>query len=156
MIVTNRSSCYLKSSKKTGDNYITWKQRLKNLFEKQFKEDSDLLNKHGKLLHELKDLNIIELADINSTSEVHYLPRTLSQEKWNKVKNNCVKSVQIRSYFWSIFPRIWTEYEVSLLIQSECGKIRTRNNSVFGHFSCSECRLVYDASYKSRKEAIRH
>ena len=48
---------------------------MKNLFEKQFKEDSDLLNKHGKLLHELKDLNIIELADINSTSEVHYLPQ---------------------------------------------------------------------------------
>ena len=28
-------------------------------------------------------------------------------------------------------------YEVTLRIQSECGKIRTRNNSVFGHFSCS-------------------
>ena len=28
-------------------------------------------------------------------------------------------------------------YEVSLRIQSECGKIRTRNNSVFGHFSRS-------------------
>ena len=28
-------------------------------------------------------------------------------------------------------------YEVSLRIQSECGKIRTRNNSVFGHLSLS-------------------
>ena len=28
-------------------------------------------------------------------------------------------------------------YGVSLLILSECGKIRTRKNSVFGHFSCS-------------------
>ena len=34
----------------------------------------------------------------------------------------CVKSVQIRSYFWS-------EYR----------KIRTRNNSVFGHLSRSDC-----------------
>ena len=32
----------------------------------------------------------------------------------------CVKSVQIRSYFWS-----------------KCGKMRTRNNSVFGRFSRS-------------------
>ena len=28
-------------------------------------------------------------------------------------------------------------YEASLRIQSECWKVRTRKNSVFGHFSCS-------------------
>ena len=38
---------------------------------------------------------------------------------------HCVKSVQIRSYFWSVFSCIRTEYS----------KIRTRNNSVFGQFS---------------------
>ena len=43
----------------------------------------------------------------------------LNEQKWYYMKN-----VQIRSYFWSVFSRI----------QSECGKIRTRNNSVFGHF----------------------
>ena len=38
----------------------------------------------------------------------------------------CVKSVQIRSFFWSIFSRIWT-----------------RKNSVFGHFSRSEsCNCI--------------
>ena len=26
------------------------------------------------------------------------------------VKCHCVKSVQIRSYFWSVFSDIWTEY----------------------------------------------
>ena len=36
-----------------------------------------------------------------------------------------MKSAQIRSYFWSVFSCIRTEYR----------KIRTRNNSVFGHFS---------------------
>ena len=36
-----------------------------------------------------------------------------------------MKSIQIRSYFWSGFSCIRTEYR----------KIRTRNNSVFGHFS---------------------
>ena len=57
---------------------------------------------------------------------------------------------------WSVFSRIRTEYEemwsisfpafglnterygVSLRIQSEYGKIRTRKNSVFGYFSRSE------------------
>ena len=40
-------------------------------------------------------------------------------------RHHCVKSVQIRSYFWSVFS----------CIQSEYRKIRTTNNSVFGHFS---------------------
>ena len=47
--------------------------------------------------------------------------------KWNflymySVQLHCVESVQIRSFFWSVFLRI----------QSEYGKIRTRKNSVFG------------------------
>ena len=53
--------------------------------------------------------------------------------------DHCVKSVQIRSYFWYLFSHIRSEYGeryfVSLRIHSKCGKIRTRNNSVFGHFS---------------------
>ena len=44
---------------------------------------------------------------------------------WFKLRIYCVKSVQIRSYFWS----------VSLRIQSEYRKIRTRNNLKFGHFT---------------------
>ena len=53
---------------------------------------------------------------------------------------HCVKSIQIQSYFWFAFSCIRIEYRryfVSLRIQSECKKIRTRNNSVFGHFSRS-------------------
>ena len=42
---------------------------------------------------------------------------------------NCVKNVQIRSLFWSVFSRI----------QSEYAKLRTRKNSVFGHFLWSGC-----------------
>ena len=49
-----------------------------------------------------------------------------------------MESVQIRSFFWSVFSCIWTEiYGVNLRIQSEYRKIRTRKNSVFGHFSRS-------------------
>ena len=41
---------------------------------------------------------------------------------------HCVKSVQIRSFFWSVFSRIRTEYV----------KIRNREDSVSGHFSHSD------------------
>ena len=43
---------------------------------------------------------------------------------------HCVKSVQIRSYFWSVFS----------FIQSEYRKIGTRNNFAFGHFLRSDMR----------------
>ena len=46
-----------------------------------------------------------------------------------------MKSVQIRTFFWSVFPHIRTDYAVNLRIQSEYGKIWIRKNSVFGYFS---------------------
>ena len=65
-----------------------------------------------------------------------------------------MKSVQIRSFFWSVFSCIRTEYSLYSpyseyspyspysrsirsisSIQSEYRKIRTRENSAFGHFS---------------------
>ena len=52
--------------------------------------------------------------------------------KWLKLsifsKNHCVKSVQIRAFFWSVFSCIQTEYR----------KIQTKKNCLFGHFSRSE------------------
>ena len=57
-----------------------------------------------------------------------YLHKPNIKQFWkNSTNSHCVKSVQIRCYFWSVFSGIWTEYR----------KIRTRNNSVFGHFSRS-------------------
>ena len=44
---------------------------------------------------------------------------------------HCLKKVQIRSYFWSVLSFIRTEYS----------KTRTRNNSVFAHFSGSITRM---------------
>ena len=46
-----------------------------------------------------------------------------------------MKSVEIRSFFWSVFSRIWTEYGDLRSLKTECGKIRIRKNSVVGHFS---------------------
>ena len=50
---------------------------------------------------------------------------------------HCVKSVQIRSYLWSVFSFIRTEYR----------KIRTRNNSVFGHFPGSVDLLFWASEF---------
>ena len=50
---------------------------------------------------------------------------------------HCVKSVQIQSYFWSLFCCIRTEYR----------KIRTRNKPVFGHFSqCDGLSRYYSSN----------
>ena len=71
---------------------------------------------------------------------------------------HCLKNVQIRSNFWSVFSRIRTEYGkiLSLRIQAQCGKMRTRNYSVSGHFShialikdfwCPSCYSCYHSCW---------
>ena len=53
----------------------------------------------------------------------------------------CMKSVHIQSYSGPYFPAFGlnTErYGASLCIQSECGKIRSRKNSIFEHISRSD------------------
>ena len=44
--------------------------------------------------------------------------------------------------YFPAFRVITERYGVSLRIQSECGKIRTRKNSVFGNFSRSETCII--------------
>ena len=68
---------------------------------------------------------------------------------------HCVESVQIQSYFWSLFSCIRTECGdllSNLRIQCEYRKIRARINSVFGHFSRSVYVLV--TSPDSRTELM--
>ena len=57
--------------------------------------------------------------------------------------HHCVKSVQIRSYFWFVFS----------CIQSEYRKIRTRKNFVFGHFSRSGFFPCLNTSSWDRKRS---
>ena len=47
--------------------------------------------------------------------------------------------------YFPVFGLNTERYEVSLRIQSECGKIRTRKNSVSGHFSRS---MLHDKLFK--------
>ena len=63
---------------------------------------------------------------------------TFNATDFNKVFSKwwCVKSAQIRSFFWSVFSRIRTEYE-DLLRNTDSVEIREnrdQKNSVFGHF----------------------
>ena len=59
------------------------------------------------------------------------------RKMWNR---HGVKSVQIRNFFWSVFSCIWAEYR----------KIRTKNNSAFGHFSCRERNCVQTWFFRCR------
>ena len=54
---------------------------------------------------------------------------------WEKLWRHCVKSVQIRSFFWFVFSRIRTEYGDLRIFSQNTGKYGTEKNSVFGHFS---------------------
>ena len=71
-----------------------------------------------------------------------------------KVVMHWVKSVRIRSYCGPYFPafRLNTEiYFVSLCIQSECGKIRTRitpnTDTFYSMYGCSNCPWIICSSY---------
>ena len=55
--------------------------------------------------------------------------------------HHCVKSVQIRSFFWPVF--FLYSNSVNLRIQSENRKIRNRKNSVLGQFLRSVCYHLY-------------
>ena len=68
----------------------------------------------------------------------------MSFKNW-RYHTHCVKSVQIRSYFWSVFSCIRIEYR----------KVRTRNNSVFGQFSRSDCNTLTGAQIKIKFELFR-
>ena len=41
---------------------------------------------------------------------------------------NCVKRVQIRSYFWSVFSCIWTE-DGDLLLRKSPSSVQTQENT---------------------------
>ena len=83
---------------------------------------------------------------LNSTTSRRYVSSSIRRPNGSyvfnpNVNNDCVKSVQIRRYFWFVFSCIRTEYR----------KIQTINNSVFEHFSRSKWLKRYrNSKYRSR------
>ena len=63
-----------------------------------------------------------------------------------KANEHCVKSVQMRSFLWSVFSRIRAEYGDL----RSTGKYGPGKNSVFGHFSHSGNRQLLFFKFKER------
>ena len=61
---------------------------------------------------------------------------------------HCVKSVQIRSYFWSVFSRIWTEYGEILrtIILQNCHNFVRRDTCVYVLIYSIKC--IHNIEYK--------
>ena len=74
----------------------------------------------------------------NYENRIHVL---VSPNALVDVYRHCVKSVQIRSI-----------YAVNLCIQSESEKMRTRKNSVFGHFLRSERQVKLTRKTVEKRE----
>ena len=55
---------------------------------------------------------------------------------------HCVKCVQIRSFFWSVFSHIWTEYWENERMRENTDQ----KNSVFGRFSRSVTICLYHSN----------
>ena len=64
---------FKKFHQELGDNYLTSKGRLKNLF-KNFKENKKLLFEYDKTINEQKNLNIVEKVIHYGVEATHYLP----------------------------------------------------------------------------------
>ena len=74
-----------------------------------------------------------------SSVQISYL-QDHKQFSWKGPCSHCVKSVQIRSFFWSVLSPIWTEHpdlfhKSPYLVQMRGNTDQT--NSIFGHFSRS-------------------
>ena len=82
--------------------------------------------------------------EIKQSTWVSYNFKAAIDDSWLHRLIHYVKSVQIRSFFWSVFSCIRTEYGLNTdsPCSVECGKIRTRKNSVFWHFSRSDIFLM--------------
>ena len=78
------------------------------------------------------DWNSVVVLDQETTTIRHQplyaIRETESPWEVKDLCRHCAKNVQKRSFFWSVFSGIWTEYV----------KIRTRKNSVLGHFLRSD------------------
>ena len=95
-------------------------------------------------VHELESNTFLFKLDLQI--KLHVTERSFRAEKLLLLPMPRVRYVQILSFLWSVFSRMQTEYgeiRSTLRIQSEWGKIRTRKNSVFGYYLCSDDFSAY-------------
>ena len=73
---------------------------------------------------------------IHCTENLPKFGKLLFTQKNVLGKNHCLKSVQIRSFFWFVFSCIRTEY--GDLLRKSLYSVQIKKKSVFGHFSRNE------------------
>ena len=81
----------------------------------------------------IQSCDIIALKTLTLTIDCIHFRWLVRKQETISTKDFAFLIITLWSFFWSLFSRIWTEY----------GKIRTRNNSVFGRFSHSGKFLVF-------------
>ena len=102
-------------------------RRKKNFQQKVLREDEG----QDKLYHESTESILQDVRTlVQSMARVFFV---MGQMMNQALCEMCLNT----DFFWSVFSRIQTEYG-EILIQFQFWKIRTRKNSVFGHFSHSE------------------
>ena len=69
---------------------------------------NSILNKYA--LFKKKKKKKEKMASIRLSFKQNLRLNTGFPERYKTDRNHCVKSVQIRSFFWSVFSRIRTEY----------------------------------------------
>ena len=71
----------------------------------------------------------------------------MTRQRLTLIQCYCAISVQMQSYFWSVFS----------CIQSKFRKIRTRNNSALGHFSRRNHEMIiYNKTLYNRSRLVHH
>ena len=106
-----------------------WEQTLWTVFTVNFKKDGYLWFTN---ITRFCSRHYLECNFTTCVALVHNRLKTMLIQRFIDKKTvpsiteyHCLRSVQIRSYFCSVFS----------CTRTECRKMRTRNNSVFGHFS---------------------
>ena len=84
--------------------------------------------------------NFVVYTEFRRNSKMYEFWNSETRRVQNFQNIYCVKSVQIRSFFWSVFSCIWTEY--GYLTRKSPYSVQMRENtdhknSVLGQFSCS-------------------
>ena len=88
-------------------------------------------------------LLLIDFSDGNFCRRTFSLTQNAANEKRHLLNSHCMKSDKIRSYFWSAFSRIRTEYGEILRISPYLVQMREnveQKKSEFVHFSKKTAR----------------
>ena len=101
----------------------------------------------------LKSCDIIVLNTLPLVVQCKIFSLMNAQARNYQHENVCVFDRNLASYFWSVFSYIGTEYG-DLRSKSPYLLLRTRNNSVFRRFSCSDIIIIQSVFQEWKTEYL--